>query len=72
MYYYIDHLYGTLFSSKKELTLKDLYCDECGDYDTELGYFESEEEAMEAYAEYLGFDSYAEYKESMQEVEEEN
>ena len=56
MYYYIDHLYGTLYASSCDLDYDDLYCEECGDSDTYLGYFETEEEADEAYREYLGYD----------------
>lgn len=56
MYYYIDHLYSQLYSSSDLLDYDDLYCEECGDYDTYLGYFESEDEAREAYDSYLGND----------------
>ena len=52
MYYYISHLSGVLFSSDKYLDYKDLYCDECGDNDDYLGYFDTEEEAQAAYDRY--------------------
>ena len=52
MWYYISHLGGNLFTSDEPLDLDDLYCETCGDYDTELGYFETEEEAQAAYAAY--------------------
>jgi len=56
MYYYVDHLYSTLYASSENLSYDELYCEECGDYDTYLGYFESEDEAREAYDSYLGND----------------
>lgn len=49
MYYYVSHLDGHLFSSYEELDYDDLYCEECGDSDEYLGYFETEEEAQAEY-----------------------
>ena len=56
MWYYISHLSGELFISKKRLDFDDLYCEECGDCDDELGWFETEEEANKAYNAYLGYE----------------
>lgn len=53
-YYYVDHLYGNLYSSSSKLSYDDLYCEECGDSDTYLGAFETEEEARLAYEKYMG------------------
>ena len=53
LWYYISHLSGRLFTSKRKLSLQDLYCDECGDYDIELGQFENDEEAKKAHKKYL-------------------
>lgn len=58
MYYYINHLYGNLFSSKRKLSLESLYCETCGDYDEYLGYFETKEEAEKAYEKYINGDDY--------------
>ena len=52
MWYYISHLGGGLFSSRRKLSLDDRYCEQCGDYDEELGRFATKEEAEEAYREY--------------------
>ncbi len=53
-YYYVDHLYGNLYSSSSKLSYDDLYCEECGDSDDYLGEFETEEEARLAYEKYMG------------------
>jgi len=53
-HYYVDHLYGNLYSSNSELSFDELYCEECGDSDTYLGTFETEEEAELAYRKYTG------------------
>jgi len=47
MFYYESHLYGNFFSSENELEYKDLYCEECGDSDSLIGEFESDEECQE-------------------------
>ena len=52
-HYYIDHLYGGLYSSNHKLTFDELYCEECGDSDFYLGSFETEEEAEQAHREYI-------------------
>lgn len=56
MWYYISHLGGGLFSSHRRLKTSELYCDQCGDYDEELGWFATEEEAEEAYRKYMDWD----------------
>ena len=53
LWYYISHLSGRLFTNKRKLSSQDLYCDECGDYDIELGQFENDEEAKKAHIKYL-------------------
>ena len=45
-YLYESHM-GGLFTSEEPLDFEFLYCEECGDSDTELGYFESPEEVWE-------------------------
>ena len=55
MYWYISHL-GGLYCTESEVDIEDLYCEECGDWDEYLGYFETEEEAEKAYSEYFMFD----------------
>lgn len=56
MWYYINHLGGGLYSSVGRLSLDDLYCEQCNDYDEELGCFETEEEAIKAYDKYFSCD----------------
>lgn len=56
MYYYISHMGSGLYSSDEYLSYDDLYCETCGDSDTYLGYFETEEEAEEAYRKYFDWD----------------
>ena len=65
MHWYIDHLYGNLYSSIDYLDYDDIYCEECGDSDTYLGYFESEEEAEKAYREYFDLDDCEEAEENL-------
>ena len=43
MYIYESHL-GGMYSSEYPLDFDDLYCEECGDSDWEIGNFESAEE----------------------------
>ena len=44
MYIYEGHL-GGLYTSEEPLEYEDLYCEECGDSDTLIGYAETKEEA---------------------------
>jgi len=49
MHYYVSHLTGTMFSTPNLLTYDQRYCDTCGDTDSYLGFFNTEEEAKIAY-----------------------
>jgi len=49
MYYYESHL-GGIYTAEEALDYEDLYCEECGDSDTVLGYFESFREFLINYA----------------------
>lgn len=55
MYYYISHL-GGLYWSDKHYDYDTLYCEECGDSDTDLGWFETFEEAYKESLFYFGYD----------------
>lgn len=46
MFLYESHL-GGLYFSENPIDYKDLHCDTCGDYDQELGEFNTEEELVE-------------------------
>lgn len=46
-YIYESHL-GGLYATEESLDFDLLYCDQCGDYDHELGYFESRTKARKA------------------------
>lgn len=46
-YWYMSCL-GSVYDSSKTLSQSDLDCDQCGDSDTYIGYFETEEEAIKA------------------------
>lgn len=52
MYFYQSHLGGGIFYSEEEIDWDDLYCEQCGDSDTELGYYETAEEAKEDLIDY--------------------
>ena len=41
VYIYESHLGGGFYTSSEPLDYEDLYCETCGDTDTELGGFES-------------------------------
>lgn len=43
MYIYENHM-GGFYTSKVKLEYKDLDCEQCGDSDTEIGYFTNKEE----------------------------
>ena len=43
-YYYENHLSGNWYSTDHKQTSKQLYCDECGDHDWYIGFFENDEE----------------------------
>lgn len=40
MYFYESHL-GGIFTSKTKIKDRDLYCDQCGDYDSLIGEYDS-------------------------------
>lgn len=46
MYIYLSHL-GSLYTSKKQLSNKELYCEDCGDYDEFIGEAKDLKEAWE-------------------------
>ena len=46
-YAYESHLSGEVFTSEFEHDYDDLYCDQCGDSDWPLGYFETQAELDE-------------------------
>ena len=46
---YEGHL-GSLYATCHQQDFDDLYCDECGDYDWEVGGFETPEEFLSSYA----------------------
>ena len=48
VYIYESHLGGGLFTSSEPLNWEELYCEECGDSDTELGEFSSFKEFYES------------------------
>lgn len=48
MYYYQNHL-GGWYAELVEISEEDLHCEVCGDGDYLLGYYETEEEFLEAY-----------------------
>lgn len=43
---------GSVYDSSKTLSQSNLDCDQCGDSDTYIGYFETEGEAIKALNEY--------------------
>ena len=51
MWYYEDHVRGSIYTSEEPLDWDELDCDRCGGSDIEHGYFETEEEFDEYYAE---------------------
>lgn len=48
VYLYESHLNGTIFTSKEPLDWDEMYCEECGDSDTEIGDFTSFKEFYES------------------------
>ena len=44
MYIYEDHM-GGLYTSDRELSHEEIYCEQCGDWDWLLGYAETKEKA---------------------------
>lgn len=52
---YEGHL-GSLYATYNQQDFDDLYCDECGDYDWEVGGFETPEEFLSSYANEIGTD----------------
>lgn len=49
MWIYEGHL-GSLFASERPLTVEECYCEQCGDYDWEVGYFDSFAKFLAYYA----------------------
>lgn len=47
MYIYEDHLYGSLYTSDRELSYEETYCEQCGDWDWLIGYAATRAEAWE-------------------------
>lgn len=46
MYIYESHLGGGFYVSEEPIPFEDLYCEECGDSDWEVGQADTKEEAM--------------------------
>ena len=44
MWFYIGHLYGGIYATDEQQDFADLYCEECGDSDWEIGEFNSADE----------------------------
>jgi hypothetical protein len=49
--YWYESCVGTLYSSDMELSFDEMYCSTCGDSDTYIGEFVSEEEAVKYWRE---------------------
>lgn len=47
VYIYECHLSGSLYKEFEELNYNELYCETCGDFDREVGVFETGKEADE-------------------------
>ena len=47
VYVYENHLSGGFYTSSEPLDYDELYCDSCGDSDTDCGYFATREELKE-------------------------
>ncbi|MCM1334186.1 MAG: hypothetical protein NC084_04110 [Bacteroides sp.] len=45
MYIYESHIDGSLYAVERELSHDELYCDQCGDSDSMIGYADTKEEA---------------------------
>ena len=60
MWAYESHLGGLYFTGKRVGTVN-LYCDQCGDFDEELGNFESAVKFIEYYAPRISADGYGIY-----------
>jgi hypothetical protein len=43
-YLYESHLSGAIYKTDQELDFEDRYCETCGDSDSYLGFFETDEE----------------------------
>ena len=50
MYYYENHM-GGWYASEIHYDYDDLYCETCGDGDSYIGYYETEEEFLEDWSE---------------------
>lgn len=48
-YYYEDHLYGTIYTDDEIIDERDLYCEQCGDSDYFIGWYENDDEFKEDY-----------------------
>lgn len=52
VYVYEGHL-GALYTSDRPIPVDDLYCDQCGDYDWEIGGFPSFAKFLAYYADHI-------------------
>ena len=43
-YVYENHLNGGFYTSDEELSLEELYCEQCEDHDLPIGYFDNAED----------------------------
>lgn len=55
MYIYEGHL-GRLFVSDYPLSFEECYCEQCGDYDWEIGSFNNPQEFLRYYADSVAID----------------
>lgn len=51
MYYYESHLTGDIYTTKEQIPFEELYCECCGDYDWEYGWYEEPLDFIEAHPE---------------------
>lgn len=60
MHVYESHL-GGFYTSKNYYNYEDLYCEECGDSDDYIGYFDSAVKALAYIANYIAIDNMGGY-----------
>lgn len=66
MYLYEGHM-GGFYTSEDEIDYDDLYCEQCGDSDSLIGWFDSKEELREWFEEFYECNEmYSTYSEEMQ------